>query len=116
MQSNILPYLEQLYAESKFWLTLGGLLWAVFKGLNWVKELKTNDLAHLKTSVDGLKTELNFQTEALNKGFEKQTQSLVGELKELRQDFRSYLVPPPYSYVQSVAKKNRKPTRKTKRI
>lgn len=79
-----------VYQEFKFWLplataggflaTVGGLLWKVFQGVNWLKGLKT-DIATLKS---GLESQLAQQTNAI-----------VGELREMRTDIRLVLAPPP---------------------
>lgn len=72
-----------VYDESKFWIALCGGLWSVFKGINWIKTIRTNDLHHIQLGVNDLKTSLD-----------SQTHSIVTELRELRNDFRTLYVRP----------------------
>lgn len=79
MQTNSIQLAQTIYNEGKFWAALGGALWSVFKAIAWVRSIKENDLHHLQTGVNDMKDGLNRQTELV-----------VGELKELRADFRSF--------------------------
>lgn len=83
MQIDTFQTAHMLYEESKFWLALGGGLWSVFKGINWVKAIRTNDLHHIQLGVNDLKT-----------GLETQTTAVVNELREMRNDFRTFYVRP----------------------
>ena len=89
MLSNSVDFLKELYPELKFWSQLCGGIWLVFKGLQWVKDIKVKDLAEIKTSVNDVKTGLS----EIHTEMKEQTNSIVGELKELRADFRAYNPP-----------------------
>jgi hypothetical protein len=91
MQANSVLF-HQIYVEAKFWLSVGGAFWILFKCVNWVKAIRENDLTHLQTGVDNLHTELQNQTSAV-----------VKELQEMRLDFRTYFAP-----AQVVRTKSRK--------
>lgn len=81
---------ESIYQELKFWLpliTAGGFLWKVFQGVNWLKGLKSDVL--------DVKAKMEAQTSTFTSQIAQQTNAIVGELKEIRQDFRIALSPPP---------------------
>lgn len=83
MQVDTAQQAGHLYSELKFWIpliTAGGFLWKAFQGISWLKDLKKD--------LDGLKSGLESQ-------LAQQTNAIVGELKEIRQDFRLALAPPP---------------------
>jgi hypothetical protein len=83
-----------VYQELKFWLpliTAGGFLWKVFQGVNWLKLLKTD----IKTDIIKVETKVSEQTSAIQSQLAQQTNAIVGELKEIRQDFRMAMSPPP---------------------
>lgn len=69
--------LHRVYEESKFWLGLGGLLFTLFRALEWVKQIRTNDLVHIQAGVDTLVQECR-----------SQTVNVVSELRELRADIK----------------------------
>lgn len=77
---------QWIYNESKFWVAFGGALWSVFKGVQWVKSIKTNDLHHIQLGLD--------ENSALVKGvrdeLKDQTNAVVNELREMRQDIRTF--------------------------
>lgn len=86
MQMDSFQVAQWIYNESKFWLAFGGALWSVFKGVAWIRAIKTNDLHHIQLSLNensdlvrGVRTELVQQTSAL-----------VTEFRELRQDIRTF--------------------------
>jgi hypothetical protein len=81
---NSLTLAYTLYEESKFWSALIGGLWLAFRGINWIRAIRTNDLHHIQLGVNELKT-----------GLEKQTAEIVTELRELRDDFRAFYLPRP---------------------
>lgn len=92
MQMDSYHLLQYVYNESKFWLAFGGALWSAFKAITWVKSIKTNDLHHIQGSLDSLHGELGQQTDAI-----------VNELRELRQDIRTFY-PRPRSSKRQKAK------------
>lgn len=102
MQADVL----HLYTEFKFWTGLIGslsVIWVLGKkiatGFDWVKQIRTNDLVHIQAGVDSINTGLD----SLNQELVKQTAALhdssvsnnaiASELKELRQDFRTFYTP-----------------------
>lgn len=83
MQVNSFQVAQALYNESKFWLTFGGALWTAFKAIQWVRSIKENDLHHIQEGVSDLK-----------EGLDKQTDAIVDQLKDLREDFRTFYAQP----------------------
>lgn len=81
MESNML--FRAVYPEAKFWASIIGGLWMVFKAVNWFKSIKDNDLVHIQEGVNTIHTKLDIQTDAV-----------VKELSEMRNDFRIYFAPP----------------------
>jgi hypothetical protein len=90
MQSSFSVF-HSVYPELKFWASVVGGLWMVFRGINWLKSIKDNDLVHIQLGVNEIKSELKEQTSAVCK-----------ELSDLRCDFRTYVAP------QLIAAKRRK--------
>ena len=80
--------IAEFYNELKFWLPAIGFSWAVFKAYTWIRSIKTNDLHHLQLGIEELNQKIDKQTEVLKTEINSQTTSLVGELRELRADFR----------------------------
>lgn len=78
------------YEEGKFWLAIGGALWYAFKGLEWIKQVRENDLKHIHSEVQSLGIGVKEQTLA----FVKAVESNTVELKELRRDLFTALVSP----------------------
>lgn len=68
----------------------GGLLWSIFKALEWVKSIKYKDLAHLNEGVTNLKTEMKTQTESIVGAISDNTK----QLSELRTVLLSALIAP----------------------
>lgn len=83
--SSLLP---ELYNEVKYWLPAITLVWGVYGIVHWFKSIKNNDLHHIQLSINEFNQKLDTQTVVLKDEINKQTSSIVGELKELRQDFR----------------------------
>lgn len=102
-----------VYNEIKFWAPFAGGLWGLFKIVEWVKRIKTNDLHHLQLGLDELRKDVADQTVQINANLKDQTTAIVGELKELRGDMRSLtsamIVPPRPQLVKS-----KSPRRKVK--
>jgi hypothetical protein len=123
-----------LYTEGKFWVSAGGLLWALSQAsnrvMNWFREVKEVVLHKLQTSIDKVGTDLSTQTvqmsnnskdqlEAISRGFEgnafhivegfkNNTNAIVGELREQRADLRMLYMQP---LVAANAKARRKPAK-----
>lgn len=98
--------LGQFYNEVKWWAGflgllgfLGGMMYKFFTGVNWVKEIKTNDLHHVQLGLDtmnagliSLKEELTKQTSAIHESA-MSSATIASELKEMRNDFRTFYSP-----------------------
>lgn len=104
LSPNTPELVERVYTEGKFWIALSGFLWAVFKGTNWIKEIKEKDLPKMQTTIEKVSAELKEQsvsaavsakehTITIVNGFKEQTAQLVRELQEQRQDFRAFYMP-----------------------
>lgn len=100
-QANEHLLLQQLYNEGKFWIAIVGFLWAIFRGVSWVKSIKTNDLAHLKTGMEDVKTELKTQTNSIVDAVKDNT----NEMKELRHVLITALISPPKAVAARARKK-----------
>lgn len=98
IHSAIYNFFYSLYPELKFWAAFGFVIIAGYKGFQWLKSIKTNDLFHIHESVKALESSMQLQTKTLQEALEKQTNTFVGEVKELRADFRgltnAFIVPP----------------------
>lgn len=68
---------------------IGGAIWGLFKGYQWVKDVREKDLKQLKQNMADLHTGI----EGVRAAIDTQTQSLVAELREQRQDFRTFYAP-----------------------
>jgi len=71
-----------LYEQIKFWIPIACGMFAVFRGVEWVRSVRTEDIPEIQKSIKGL-----------NDRLDDQTNKIVGELKELRADFRILLIP-----------------------
>lgn len=69
--------------DTKFYLALAGAAWAARKGFDWVKGIRTEDLA-------GLKTDLSSQTTVISTGFARLSESI----HEMRTDLRTFYTSP----------------------
>ena len=74
--------LLSLYEQIKFWIPIACGMFAVFRGVEWVRSVRTEDIPEIQKSIKGL-----------NDRLDDQTNKIVGELKELRADFRILLIP-----------------------
>lgn len=86
MQMDSFQIAQWVYNESKFWLAFGGALWSVFKGVAWIRSIKTNDLHHIQLSLN----ENSDLVRGVRSDLKDQTTSLVNEFRELRQDIRTF--------------------------
>lgn len=82
--STFPPYVAKLYVEAKYWLAIGGFFFGLFKGVSWVKSIKTNDLAHIQVGVEELNKKVVEQTSSFVQAMEKNTK----EITELRGDMK----------------------------
>jgi hypothetical protein len=95
----------QMYEQSKFWIALVGGLWTVFKAAKWIKEIREVDLVELKEAakkvevdasrhMDQLRLSSELQTSLMVAGLKENTASIVREICEMRQDFRTFYTAP----------------------
>jgi hypothetical protein len=78
--------LNSVYSEIKWWLPIISILTALYKGFQWLKSSREEDLKKLHLGLDEMKSSV----QSLESGLEKQTATIVGELKEQRADFRTF--------------------------
>ena len=90
--------MEPVVSLSTIWLiskvigavtTISGLIIGVFKMINWVR----NKFINIDANVTALKATMETGFKNLNDGLTHQTDSVVGELKEQRADFRTFYAP-----------------------
>lgn len=79
-----------VYNYGKVILGLSGLAVAIWKVVQWVKEIRTKDFADLRASVS--ETQVSLTT--LGHKVDSQTSAVVRELQELRSDFRTFYTQP----------------------
>lgn len=94
---------ELIYEQSKFWIALISFLWAIFKGFNWVKDIREKDLKDIHNGVTSLRGEI-----------QGQTTQIVDQIKELRSDFRTFYTIPQPQMIPARAKAPRRKSTKTK--
>ncbi len=108
LPAESLHALQYLAEDYKFWITIAGMIASGYKAFQWIKEIRTKDLVAVHQGIQEIKTGLN----SLGMKLDSQTNSVVGELKELRNDFRTFI--PMATYMSPVAarpaaKRTRKP-------
>ena len=86
--------LIKVYPEVKFWVSLCGSLWAIFKGVSWVKDIRDKDLVGLKADVATANSELTKQTETIASGFNTLQSVTDRGFRDLRDDFRTFYMAP----------------------
>jgi hypothetical protein len=98
MQIN-LDVLTHSLESWKFWLTFftafGGATIATYKGYQWVKGIREEDLVEVKTGLKSCTQKIEDTSAAQLRSTEFQTSAIVRELSELRDDFRAYFNPAP---------------------
>jgi hypothetical protein len=66
------------------------------KGMEWLKTIKTNDLAHIHEEVQKISEALHLQTDTvvseLKEAQDNNTQLLINELRSLREEFRALML------------------------
>lgn len=87
--NTIYELIAKFYPELKFWGSIGGVFWLLFKGVQWLKTIKTNDLEHIHQGIEQMGTDLKAQTIMLVETQKENSTAIIGELKELRADMRS---------------------------
>lgn len=102
--TDTLP-LDRIYTECKFWLAFIGALWTMFRWSQWIKEIRTVDLARVQEYIGAHRRETKEQAESLaaaikentvtvGESYKEQTTAVVRELGEIRQDFRTFYTSP----------------------
>lgn len=89
--ADVSRLLSNIYTEVKFWIPAISGLWGIFKIVEWVKRIKTNDLHHIQLGLDELRKDVDKQTTQLNANMKDQTDAIVNELKESRSDMRTLI-------------------------
>ena len=89
-QIGALP-VATIYEEAKIWVFIATTALSLYKCFSWVVKLRT-DLSDVKDAVHSQTTEFRIYVE-------KQTNAIVGELKELRADLR-VLRPEPVQHMR----------------
>lgn len=93
IHSTIYNLLYTLYPELKFWGFMGAVVFAMFRYgkrvIDWAEDVKDNHLTHIQNSLADVSNTLIQQPKIFNAIMEKQSELIVDELKELRQDIRS---------------------------
>ena len=83
-----------LYEESKFWIGIATAIIGIYRGFEWVKDIRTKDIPGIQAGVNDLKFEITSQTTSLVKATDNNTH----ELRELRSDIKTltqaFIVPP----------------------
>jgi hypothetical protein len=77
------------YPELKYWVSIGGFFFTLFKGYYWIKDVRDKDLKQLHESVSSLNAELKSQTTSFVSAVATNTK----ELTELRSDLRTFYAP-----------------------
>lgn len=85
--------LQSVAEQGKFWVGLATAIIAGYKGFEWVKQIRTKDLKEIH---DGIKS--------MSGKIDTQTASVVGELKEMRADFRTFYISPAPAMLTARAK------------
>lgn len=132
----ILAGLVLVYKIAKYWVPVIALIWGAFKVVTWSKEtlVYLKERVHsLNESTNGLRKDVENQTNLLGQNLSKQTEifsdgmakqtdifskgtaqqtvAFVAEVKELRSDLRSFLLPTLFqSMPQASVRAKSKPT------
>jgi hypothetical protein len=92
-QNNILfDFANTLYPELKFWGFYGGILWAAFKAVSWLKAIKTNDLHHIQLGIDRIGTDIVQLGTQFHSAVDRQSEMVVKSFESLRGDIQSLTV------------------------
>ena len=96
------------YEIAKYWLPIFAAMFGLFKVITWVK----TSFVDIKDKVHNL----NINIAGLITKIEEQTHAVVGEVKELRSDFRTFYVPALLSQNQLSGKPSRVAQRAKKKV
>lgn len=117
--SNTIQFVNWLASEWKFLAFVVTVIITAYKGFDWVKQIRTKDLAELHTSVgyvnSGITTlgaKIDNLSEKLETKLDSQTSAVVSELKEMRGDFRTFYISPVAQMMPARSKPVRKVTKR----
>lgn len=96
--------IPQMYTEFKFWSTVIGGFWMLFKGFTWVKAIKETDLANLHKGIAKVETEIQSQTTSIVSAMDKNTSTI----SELRGDIKLLFIAPPRARAARAARRKKK--------
>lgn len=91
------------YGYGKVVLGFGAGAVAIYKAVNWVKEIRTKDFVELRSDVQ----QTNLTIERLGAKVDIQTSAVVRELQELRSDFRTFYASVPQQMAPARSKSKR---------
>lgn len=115
LQANSIIALQSLANDYKFWMTLTAVVIAGYKAYDWVKQIRTKDIPSIHSEIAKLSAGLD----TLGNKLDTQTTSVVGELKEMRSDFRTFIphfYNPSPSMMMPVQSRPRKATKPRKKV
>jgi hypothetical protein len=88
MQIPDLSLSRQIYEEAKFWGPAIAAAWVIFRGIDWIKDIKDNHLTHIQQGINDFNTKLDVSLKAQTDQIVKATQANTGEITELRGDIK----------------------------
>lgn len=97
--------IQTWYSVGKTAVGVGAFAVAVYKVVRWFQDIRAKDLKEIHTSVGRLEI-----------GMKEQTVALVGELRELRSDFRTFYIPQAVQKKAPPRKNLKKPKPKAKAV
>lgn len=100
----------ELYEEIKYWGPIVGAGIGAYKIFDWVKKQFASSANDIKQSVTMLGQSMHATITSLDNNTKTQTSQVVGELKELRSDIRTF-----YGPMAIAAAVPPKPTTKTRK-
>jgi len=117
--SNAIQFVNWLATEWKSIAFVVAVIITTYKGFDWVKQIRTKDLAELHTSVGyvnsgitSLGAKIDNLSEKLETKLDSQTSAVVSELKEMRGDFRTFYISPVAQMMPARSKPARKVTKR----
>lgn len=88
-------------ADTKFYIGLVTAIWGIFKGFNWVRGIREEDLK-------GIKHDLTDQTSVISNGLNSLGAIMDRGFQEMRNDFRTFYTSPDPLMVPVNARTTRK--------
>lgn len=78
--------LAPLMNEARWWMATISFFVAIYKGFAWLKNSRAEDLKQIQAGLENVSTNVV----ALGGSLDRQTHTIVEELKEQRHDFRTF--------------------------